>query len=119
MRKIIAKHKKHWSNKRIAVSSFFGFIVFLISLCMNYFASVYATEMASNSVQDIIISNVRVFNVDFIVNDMAFAFFLFILTFVLINPKKIPFAFKSAALLIAIRSIFITLTHLGPFAQRT
>lgn len=106
-------------DKKVLFSSLCGIAIFLGSLFLNYFASVYATERASNSVQDIIISNVRVFNVDFIVNEVAFAFFLFVLFFVLIDPKRIPFVLKSTGLLIAIRSVFITLTHLGPFAQRS
>ena len=34
------------------------------------------------------------------------------------EPRKIPFVAKSVSLFIVIRSIFITLTHLGPFPER-
>ena len=36
----------------------------------------------------------------------------------LMEPKKIPFVIKSVALFILIRSVFITLTHIGPFPDR-
>jgi hypothetical protein len=119
MKRIFKKHRKHWSNKRLAWSSLAGITFFILSLVLNYYASIYATEKAANSVTDIIISNVPVFNVDFIVNEVALFFSLFILAMLFLNPKKIPFVFKSTALLITIRSAFITMTHLGPFPQRS
>jgi hypothetical protein len=88
-------------------------------LIINYFASVYATEKASNPVLDLILSNVPVFNVDFIVNEGALFFGLFIAFLLLNEPRRIPFTLKSAAVFIFIRSMFITLTHLGPFPERS
>ena len=35
------------------------------------------------------------------------------------TPKRIPFTLKTIALFVIIRSIFITLTHIGPFPDHT
>ena len=44
---------------------------------------------------------------------------LFVSLICLYQPKKIPFVLKSIALFVFIRSIFITLTHIGPFPDET
>jgi membrane-associated phospholipid phosphatase len=38
--------------------------------------------------------------------------------FSLYEPKRLPFTLKSIALFILVRSLFITLTHLGPYPDR-
>ena len=117
--KVITKHKNHWSDKKLIASSLTGILLFSASLFVNYFASDYATDKASSAVQDIFLSNFPVFNVDFIVNDMAIAFLIFFLLLIVIEPKRIPFVLKSWALFILIRSAFIVMTHLGPFPTQS
>lgn len=119
MKKIIAKYKNHYSDTSIIISTVIGLALFVASLFMSDAATLFATERAGNNVTDLIISNIPVFNVDFIVNEVALLFSLFILVAVILNPKTTPFVLKSAALLIIIRSVFIMLTHLGPFPERT
>jgi membrane-associated phospholipid phosphatase len=116
---IITKHKIHWSNKNLIFSSIAGISLFSFSLLVNYYASIYATDRAGSSVGDILLSNLPVINVDFIVNDLAIGFFLFVLFLISIEPKRIPFVFKSGALFVLIRSAFIVLTHLGPYPVQT
>jgi membrane-associated phospholipid phosphatase len=119
MKRLIAKHLNHWSDSSLVVSTLTGVLFFLISLVVNYAASTFANDRAGSNVPDLIISNIPVFNVDFIVNELALCFFFFMLIIVLLDPKTMPFAFKSAALFIIIRSVFIILTHLGPFPERS
>ncbi len=91
-------------------------VLFLIaSLIINYYAGTYATESASNPVTDIVLNNIRVFDVDgiFIYGALFFWFFIVVLCFT--KPKTIPFTFKSIALFTVIRSVFVSLTHIGPF----
>jgi hypothetical protein len=116
---IITKHKIHWANKNLVISSITGIIFFTFSLFINYFASDYATDKAGGFVPDILLSNLPVINVDFIVNDVAIAFFIFALVIIFLEPKRIPFVFKSGALFVLIRSAFIVLTHLGPYPEHT
>jgi hypothetical protein len=119
MKKIILKHINHWSDSALIISTLTGVAFFLVSLVVNHAATTFATEKAGSNVPDLIISNIPVFNVGFMVNEVALFYALFITAFVVLNPKTLPFTLKSAALFIIVRSIFITLTHLGPFAERS
>jgi membrane-associated phospholipid phosphatase len=94
-------------------------LFFIASIFLNRVATTFATERIGNSVTDLILSNTPVFNVDFIVNEVALTYFIFMTIVVILNPKTAPFVLKSAALFIIIRSIFITFTHLGPFPERS
>lgn len=116
MKKIFAKQKLHWTNKALVVPTISGLILFVVSLFVSNAATNFATERAGSNVPDLIISNIPVFNVDFIVNEVAMGYALFVFIVVLFfQPKTMPFVLKSAALFIFIRSAFIMLTHLGPF----
>jgi hypothetical protein len=119
IKELITKHKKYWKEKSLLFSSLIGFLFFLISLFANQIASNYATRTASNPVNDILLSNLPVINVDFIVNDVAIIFMIFIICLLTIEPKRIPFVFKSVALFVVIRASFVILTHLGPFPEHS
>lgn len=114
MQKIIKKHFSCWTDKYFTRSAIFGALLFLISLYLNSLASRYALRSASSSVNDIILDNVPIMNVNEIVTTGAFLFFIFTTVMALLNPRKLPFLLKSAALFVVIRSAFITFTHLGP-----
>lgn len=91
---------------------------FVVSVFINFYAGLYAQERASNSVTDIILSNIRVYDVDTLfIYGTWFLLFLVIYLFIT-RPYSIPFALKSISLFVVIRSIFITLTHVGPFPAR-
>lgn len=96
-----------------------GFLFLAASLIINHLASNYADKMASVYVKDIVLDNFPVMNVNLIVNDGALIYIIFTLLYILSDPKRIPFAAKSFALFVLIRSVFITLTHLGPSPQQT
>lgn len=117
MKKIIANHKSYWSQKSFVYSALIGFVLFVVSLVVNYFAGIYATEVASNVVTDIILSNVPVMNVNAIFIEGFLVFVAFIALLAIREPKRLPFVLKCAASFIIIRSAFITLTHIGPFPQ--
>ena len=97
----------------------FSFILSLFLLgggfYANYLAGSYATEIASNSVTDIFLSNIPVYNVDDIFVYGPIIFWSIISLYCLYHPKKMPFWLKTVALFIVIRSLFMTLTHIGPF----
>lgn len=118
MDKIINNHKKFWKNRKFFLSFAFGLLLLIISLIVNFYAGIYATEKASNAVTDIILSNIRVFDVDgiFVYGSLIFWIFIFVLG--LRYPEKIPFTLKTIALFILIRALFISLTHIGPFPQQ-
>lgn len=83
------------------------------SFIINTAADNYTLLRASNSVTDIILDNIPVFNVDFIFVEGFTIFWLFIVLLQIRDPKTVPFVLKSIALFVIIRSIFISLTHIA------
>ena len=107
-----------WAQKGVVLSASIGWLAFVLSLGVNYFAGTYASAHASNSVTDLILSNIPTIDVDFLFIE-GFGLFLFFLFLLMIyEPKRMPFMMKSAALFILIRSASITLTHIGPSPQQ-
>jgi hypothetical protein len=116
MKKIITKYYFNLVDEIQVIPILTGLFFFMLSLFISDAATNFATQRAGMNVPDLIISNIPVFNVDFIVNELAgsYAITIFIIIF-FFNPKTTPFVLKSTALFILIRSAFIMLTHLGPF----
>lgn len=90
-------------------------LAFAVGWTANYYAIMFSTERASNSVTDIVLSNVPVFEVDgfFVYGTLIFAGVA--LAVLLAHPKRIPFGLKALALFWVIRSAFTVMTHLAPF----
>lgn len=109
------RYKDYLVNKQFVFSSIFGLFLLIFSLLVNYWAGSYATEKASNPVTDIILSNIPIFDVANIFVYGLFALIIFTIYITLIKPERIPFILKSVAIFILIRSVFISLTHIGPY----
>lgn len=103
-------------HKQFFISLCVAFLFLALSLIVNYYAGTYATKEASNSVTDIILDNLPIFDVDGFFVYGAFTLWVFISLLLIRDPKKAPFVLKSVALFILIRSIFVSLTHIGPFS---
>ena len=115
MKKVLGKYRSLLHNKVFIYSVTLSIVYLLASLVINFYAATYAYERISNSVTDIFLSNIRVFNVSFIFIYGPFIMWAFVAVILLLSPQKIPYAVKSIALFILVRSIFITLTHIGPY----
>jgi hypothetical protein len=109
------KWKDLLKNKEFIKILLISLSFLILSLYINFIAGTYATERASLPVTDIILSNIRVFDVDLFFIWGPILLFTIIFIICLYHPKKIPFIVKNIALFTIIRSIFISLTHLGPF----
>ena len=93
----------------------FSSLFFMLSMVSIFYAIGYATERASNSVTDLVLSNVPVVNVGdlFVYGSLVLAL---LTAFVcLTRPKRTPFALYTLGLFWIIRSGFVSLTHLRPF----
>ncbi|MBI5817088.1 MAG: hypothetical protein HZB09_01540 [Candidatus Yonathbacteria bacterium] len=108
-------HKLYFTNKEFLSSFFTATVLLFASFVVNFYAGVYATKNASNSVTDIILSNIRTFDVDWVFVYGPILFFGVILFLCAHIPQRIPFVFKSVALFVVIRAVFVSLTHIGPF----
>jgi hypothetical protein len=117
-KEISARYKEAFSDKKFIRSLFFSFLFLLGALVVNYFAALYAFERASGAVSDIVLSNIPVFDIDWIFVYGPIVFGIWMAFLCISNPRTLPFTMKSIAMFVLIRSGFITLTHIGPFPDR-
>lgn len=108
-------HSPYLYNKSYLLAAGSAVLLLICSIVVNWYAGIYATERASSSVTDIILSNTRAYDVDWVFIYGAIIFWGFIVTLCVHDPKLLPFTFASIALFVLIRSVFISLTHIGPF----
>jgi len=64
MGKLYHIYENIWRDKKFLLSLCLSFLLLLFSLVVNYYAGQFATEKASNSVTDLILSNIPVFDLD-------------------------------------------------------
>lgn len=113
----IQKHKAFWRDPAFISSVGFGILLLIFSIGINYFANGFSASHASNSVNDIILDNISVYNVSLIFLEGGIVFILILIGILLLEPKFIPFTIKTIALFIVVRSLFMILTHLAPPAH--
>jgi hypothetical protein len=119
LKKIFIANKHYWRQKEVIESSLLGILFFIASIIINHFTSLYVDRSASTHVSDILLDNLPVKNVNFIVNEVVWLFIWFSVFLLAIKPQRIPYVLKNVALFIFIRSIFISLTHLGPIPDHS
>ncbi|MES2953074.1 MAG: phosphatase PAP2-related protein [Patescibacteria group bacterium] len=91
-----------------------GSLLLALALVANFYAGTYATSRGGMYVDDLILDILPVFDVS-LVFVYGTLFFWAVLGLVLLRrPKEVPFFLKALSLFIVVRSLFITLTHLGP-----
>lgn len=103
------------SKMRYYASLLEALLLFIASVYITHYASLYAENMASNHVNDIILSNTRVYNFEFFFVYIAIVLVMFVITLCLRFRKTAPFLLKTVSLFIIIRSVFVMMTHLGPY----
>lgn len=108
--------KKQFYNSDYFYAVILGVLLFLFSVTFNYIANIYAENSASYAVTDVILNHTKVYNLDDAILVVTGALIVFGLYEAFTQPKKLPFLLKSTALFIFVRSISITLTHIGPFS---
>ncbi|MDR3642708.1 MAG: phosphatase PAP2-related protein [Candidatus Doudnabacteria bacterium] len=115
--KHIQKHKAFWRTPTFISSVGMGVMLLIFSFGINYFANGFSASHASNSVNDIILDNIAVYNVSAVFLEGGVLFIIILIAILFLEPKFIPFTIKSIALFIVVRSLFMILTHLAPPAH--
>lgn len=101
-------------NKNFLRALLSSVTMLLTALLINFFAGIYALERASNTVTDLILNNIRVFDVDMVFIYGPLLMFVVLILILLVEPRRIPFVLNAISLFVVIRSGFVALTHLGP-----
>lgn len=111
---ILQRYKESWLDKYFRFSTPVSIIAFTGALFVNFWAIQQATNKASASVTDIILSNIPVFEVDQLFVYGTFLIVMVTVVMLLVHPRRIPFTLHAVTLFILIRSAFTLMTHLGP-----
>jgi hypothetical protein len=119
MRTLVHRYLSLWSDRRARYTTLAAMLV--LAYCgfvLQPMAVEFATTHASNPVEDLILSNIPVFNVAGIFVYGMFVLIAVITVQCLLHPNRIAFTLYALALFILIRSIFVSLTHLGPSLEQ-
>ncbi|MCR4325521.1 MAG: sphingomyelin synthase family protein [Patescibacteria group bacterium] len=114
-RELARRYRHYFSRSDFRTATALSGVLFALSVVASFFAIRYATERASNSVTDIILSNVPAMDVDGLFVWGTVFLIAFITLLLLAHPKRVPFTLNCLALFYFIRSAFVSLTHIGPF----
>lgn len=120
VRRELARRYRHaTAQERFFALAWISAFALSVAFGINLLAIQYATESISNSVTDIVLSNIPAFNVDGLFVYGTFFLIAFVALILLAHPKRIPFVFFSLALFWVIRAGFTSLTHIAPFPEHT
>ena len=114
MENVLRKHGTLWSQASFLMTALLGFLMLAAAIGATYWANNYTLAHASNKVTDMLLDNIPTINVNFIFSEGAITFVIIVAALLLYEPKRIPFALKMMAIFIAIRSVFLILTHIAP-----
>lgn len=114
----ILETKKSVSNMRYYASLLEAAILFIVSVFFIHYSSLFAEIKASGPVDDNILSNTNVHNFEFLFVHVAVGLVLFVIALCLKFRLAAPFLLKTVSLFMVVRSVFVSLTHIGPFPTR-
>lgn len=103
------------SKLRYYASLLEAVLLFVTSVYVTHFASKYANIKASNHVEDIVLSNTRVYDFEFLFVQGAIMLSLFVVALCFRFRTTAPFLVKTVSMFIMIRALFVSLTHIGPY----
>ncbi len=114
---IFKEHAGFW-NKEKKESLWVSILFSVIALVVQNFAGQYSEKSATNIVGDLFLDNLPTVDLTRIVVDGAFFVTILAIVLLILKPKHIFFALKVIPLFIIIRSLFVTLTHLGIYPNQ-
>ena len=99
------------------VSLITAFILLGGAYVAEHYANLYELEYSARPtsvyVGDILLDNLPIVDLNFIIIEVAFFSILLGAWYVLSKPRHVLFSLKAVALFIAIRALFVSLTHVG------
>lgn len=93
-------------------------LLFIFSVYVTHIASRFAEVKASNYVEDIVLSNTRVYDFEILFVHGAIVLTLFVAALCFRFRETAPFLLKAVSLFIIVRALFVSMTHLGPYPTK-
>jgi hypothetical protein len=89
-------------------------LIFLsLAIIFQFYATAYTARVPSASVPDLILGHLPVVNLNDVIVEGALGAIAGSVILLLCKPRYIIFSLKAAAIFIATRAVFVSLTHLG------
>ncbi len=117
-KELARRYKDQFAHHDYRVAAAGSFLLFIASLFASLLAGHFATEVASNPVSDIVLSNTPALHVGNLFVYGTFLLVIFVAGISFAHPRRIPYIFLSLALLFFIRAGFVSLTHMAAFPTR-
>lgn len=105
-------YKGFWTRDHVR-SLVNALILLALAVVFQYYASAYIDRVPSNSVSDLFLSILPIVNLNFIIVEGALCAIAFSIILILVKPQYLLFTLKAAAIFIATRAVFISVTHIG------
>jgi membrane-associated phospholipid phosphatase len=98
----------------------FGVALILLTLALffQYYASAYSIRNSDRFVGDFFLDNLPTVDLNAIIVEGALIALVLSIIILLLNPRHLIFSLKATALLIAVRALFIAVTHLGIYPNQ-
>ena len=112
MQNIIAAYKSFFTSPRRR-ALYVALFILALSLVFQYFAGVYSAHVATQYVGDLLLDHLPVVNLNLIIVEGALWAILVSTVLVLAKPRYIIFSIKTVSIFLAIRAVFVAVTHLG------
>jgi hypothetical protein len=112
MRDIRAEYRSVFTKEH-SRSLHVAFFILALSLIFQYYAGVYSNHVATQYVGDLLLDHLPVVNLNVIIVEGALWAILFSAILLLMKPRYIIFTLKTVAVFLALRSVFVAVTHLG------
>ena len=108
----MASYKTFFTKEHVR-SLLVALILLGLAVVFQFYASAYSSRVPSNSVPDLLLGILPVVNVNFLIVEGALAAIAGTILLLLFKPNYLIFTLKAAAIFIATRAVFVSVTHLG------
>ena len=112
MKNLISSYKSFFTKPRRR-SLYVAFFILALSLIFQYYAGAYSAHVATQYVGDLLLDHLPVVNLNFIIVEGALWAILFSAIMILAKPSYIIFTLKTVSIFLALRAVFVAVTHLG------
>jgi hypothetical protein len=104
---------KGFFTKERTRSFLIALVLFGLATVFQFYASIYSNRVSSNAVPDLLLGILPIVNLNAIIVEGALAAILCSIILLIFKPRYLIFSIKTAAIFIATRAVFVSLTHLG------
>jgi hypothetical protein len=100
-------------TKRNTRSLLVALILLGLAMVFQFYATAYSNRVPSNAVPDLLLGALPIVNLNAVIVEGALAAIAGSIVLLAFKPRYIIFTLKAAAIFIATRAVFVSLTHLG------